>query len=299
MTTLQIGPAKFREFIDPAPPQDLWSEHRYGWPLLYERYLKIKDEPDSREWAVINKTARSIIVDDENRLLAQMDYSLDERSRPEIEAALSAIAGCLDKGDCSPLEPAQPVGAWLAGRPQFRRQLQRFARGEKEPLRKISRALEKDIESRYSLRPNKGVTREGKRLVITADAGPFAGHEAELSALIERHWTSPDLALHISWVGAALNPGVKFFFSADGDRGHLHRMHHDFTNITVSSGYAKTLAHEIGHALGFPDHYYTRWDEVACVYVERGNSGDLMSNSHSPGSAVTAAEWSALEQAYR
>jgi hypothetical protein len=58
----------------------------------------------------------------------------------------------------------------------------------------------------------------------------------------------------------------------------------------------KSIAHEIGHVLGFSDRYYTTYDAMTCRYSTVKDDADIMSQSST--GEVTDAEWAVLKAKY-
>ena len=57
----------------------------------------------------------------------------------------------------------------------------------------------------------------------------------------------------------------------------------------------KELAHEIGHVLGFADHYREEWNSDCSIYYE-SDGRDLMSSSKR--GIITAQHWKLLNEIY-
>lgn len=103
--------------------------------------------------------------------------------------------------------------------------------------------------------------------------------------------------MRIEWKTAGPESGLYHFIVEPGTGGrswmNWDKLEvHLFSEVRVGS-----IAHEIGHVLGFPDHYYDVWHPERCEYMSQYHETDVMSDS-STGS-VTADEWRALDHRYR
>jgi hypothetical protein len=68
-------------------------------------------------------------------------------------------------------------------------------------------------------------------------------------------------------------------------------------SVTIATGATSSvISHEIGHVLGFRDHYFHVWQPEQCAYIVQINDDDLMSNGYSGD--VTPEEWQELDRQY-
>jgi hypothetical protein len=144
---------------------------------------------------------------------------------------------------------------------------------------------------------NDGVRRaSAESLEVELDPGPFADVRDELAAYIETVWASPSLALRVVWVDAASHPNAYRVVLDSGSGGRSFVMRSERAVHLFPDVRARSIAHEIGHVLGFADRYRTTWDESACTYVTAVEKDDLMSNADA--GVVTDAEWAVLAAKY-
>jgi hypothetical protein len=79
--------------------------------------------------------------------------------------------------------------------------------------------------------------------------------------------------------------------------GNRSFVNHRKRILLVSNlAWTKTVAHELGHILGFDDHYYDVWHDRNCYYTQESRLGDLMSNSER--GSITPRHWELLDRAY-
>lgn len=163
---------------------------------------------------------------------------------------------------------------------------QRLYRGRKFP---------RPEETDHQFRPQPSVRRTGPReITVALRPGAFAGAATEklLRDWLEREWSQGGWRLRLE-------------FRADPDLYELRpnfRTSRSFVNhrertLTIANyAWSRTAAHELGHVLGFDDHYYVVWHGPYCYYTQESRRGDLMSNSEM--GAVTESHWQLLSRAY-
>lgn len=167
--TVPLGPIQVRERVQPAEPEDKWSDDEYGWKRIYAYYLGMKDAPptDTR-WLSLNAQVREILPDDEDRLDG-VNLTLDKDAPPRVAEALNAVTACLaeEAGCREPL--ANPVAQDLIhSNPLYKRILR------EEGWTTLGRRLFSDL-ARHRMHPNPKVRRTSQReLVLPMEAGPLA-----------------------------------------------------------------------------------------------------------------------------
>ena len=77
------------DFLDYGPKienMDQWNQSRYSWEEIFNEYKNIKNNLNSKSWVWVNSTARSLIFEDDNRIMTSMHpgtrRSACRRSRP-------------------------------------------------------------------------------------------------------------------------------------------------------------------------------------------------------------------------
>ena len=142
---------------------------------------------------------------------------------------------------------------------------------------------------------NPAVTRDGDRLVVPLDAGPFDASREELARIVETSWTGGQLAVRVRWTTQATEPLAYKLVFEDGAGEPSYVSVKRRAIVLKPDVRAHAIAHEVGHVLGFADRYAKRWDPARCVYVDEQEPGDIMSDPDGP---VTTEEWSLLAAAY-
>lgn len=130
-------------------------------------------------------------------------------------------------------------------------------------------------------------------LKITLDAGDFENSKEELKKIIEDEWKFKNYRLQIEW---ATGNAQYYRFTASKSSGKSFVDHR--SKLIQISAYApvRTLAHEVGHVLGFSDHYYDVWHDRNCYYTQEFRASDLMSDS--ANGSVHQEHWTVLNEAY-
>jgi hypothetical protein len=133
-------------------------------------------------------------------------------------------------------------------------------------------------------------------LHVALDPGPFADAEDQLADYIESVWVSREMHLKVDWVSATFHPEAFTFVRGEGEGGRSHVSWSARTVTLDPDVTEKSIAHEIGHVLGFSDRYYTTFDAQTCRYSVVKDDADLMSQPST--GEVTDAEWQVLKTSY-
>ncbi|MGZ3716660.1 MAG: hypothetical protein ACXWR1_00040 [Bdellovibrionota bacterium] len=144
----------------------------------------------------------------------------------------------------------------------------------------------------HQFRPDPSVTRTGEHVfTVKLNPGDFRSREAALEKILESEWQGGAYRVRIQWVDS---DAYRLTYHSDTNRSFVnHRLK---TMDIANLAWTKTVAHELGHVLGFDDHYYNVWNGRNCYYSQESRMGDLMSNSEH--GVVTARHWAILDHAY-
>jgi hypothetical protein len=146
----------------------------------------------------------------------------------------------------------------------------------------------------HSFRPNPAVKRTGKReFTLAVDPGDFSGREKILQDILEREWSGRGYRLRLAWKKG--DPAL-YHFSAQLISARSFVSHPRKSIELANLAWTKVAAHELGHVLGFDDHYYNSWNSRNCYYTQSARNADLMSNSEN--GSVQLRHWQLLDQAY-
>lgn len=146
--------------------------------------------------------------------------------------------------------------------------------------------------TQHQFRPNPDVRRTGPReFTASIRPGDFAGHEAALSKLLEGEWQGGGWRVKIDW-----NEKAAYAMLAHSSSSRSFVNHRKKTMEIANLAWTKTVAHELGHILGFDDHYYNVWNARNCYYSQESRLADIMSNSER--GHLTGRHWEILDHAY-
>lgn len=305
---VRLGPILAEVRRKKERPSKGWEVREDSWKEAYEDYLEIKNEPVNFAWVVLNVDVQSLIGDDRDRLSGDNVY-LDKDSEKILKQAVSAIDRCIEVGIETGIESDacssnSSLGAeadrffdnphYLAYLKANEEKIQNSDRVEALKIRKnyFIKALRK-----YEFRPNPAVfSKSGNEIILPLHSGAFAGYEKDLEKVIESVWKNSSLKLKIQWVASHELPGVfTFRIGTSLEQRPFTQLNQKFIQLFPFVR-LKAVAHEIGHVLGFRDHYHTVWKPKECRYQSQHNQNDLMSDSWN--GHVTSEEWSTLKQAY-
>lgn len=144
-----------------------------------------------------------------------------------------------------------------------------------------------------TFRPNASTARTGPReITVRLNPGEFRGAEKQLEALFAREWSRDGFRLRVRFENT---PGL-YVLRANNRSARSFVNHRQKVLVLANYTYTRTAAHELGHILGFDDHYYSVWHGKNCYYTQESYLDDLMSNSER--GRVTAEHWQLLDRAY-
>jgi hypothetical protein len=295
-----LPPTYAREWIGKIETKPGWQEDAENWEDIYNAYLTIKDHPTDLFWGYLNTNARSIISDDHDRLEGYSNVYFDKDAIPRMEKIVQEIGSCIEAVDCATFTLSPDEEAFvkvIASYSSYWQQIQQQADPSKkrESAKAFTEQMKSDLTT-LGFRVNKSVSMKNGELILPLDPGPFSVSTELLSKTIESIWNSESLKLKIQWTSSNTTPDIFRILLGDtpGERAFVQRYDktvHLFPNVRL-----KSIAHEIGHVLGFKDHYYTVWHPEKCGYITQSNAEDLMSDSDT--GVVTPEEWSELKTRY-
>jgi hypothetical protein len=295
---VQMGPIVVREKTFADETSSVWEFSNYSWKTINDAYLKAVQDPSPQNWSVVNNGARGILFNDQSRVLHGNTLQVGYLDQPLIEAAHTAVEKCAADAACNTPAFAPEAIAWFAKQPDYSHRLG-LLKSETDhakalvTLTTLRQWLEYDLK-RFAFEKNGSIHREGDILHVPLFAGPFASATEQLASAIETVWANPSLSVKIDW-----SPDSADFFSLVLAPGSGGRSYMNFSSKKVflfDQVRSRSITHEIGHVLGFQDHYYDIWDAATCSYTEQTLPADLMSNSSS--GLPTSDEWQQLQTTY-
>lgn len=142
--------------------------------------------------------------------------------------------------------------------------------------------------------PNQSVQRIAPfEFKVILNPGDFEAQKGELKKMIEEEWRSKKFKLKVEW--SSVSPVAYKFLSRPAEIQSITSHQEKAIHMKKFVRY-RTFAHEVGHVLGFDDHYYEVWHDKFCYYTQEYRTGDLMSDSEN--GRVTERHWEILDRAY-
>lgn len=281
-----------------------WQEDAArGWKQLIEVYQRIKYQPMNGDWISLNMEVRALLVDDENRVRYGANVYLTHESVQSVPALRSAVQTCLVREDCVDPWTGTSLVEIARSNAIYRTFLEAvsvesLSGRKRDILRNLLVRLEFD-QTWTGFNPNPGAKRIGGTTIdLPLDLGDFQeeGQGAALARMIEHVWSNDANQVHIHWSEPAQAPELFRLFNLPGmgGRSYVDRSQHRVALAPMVRD--RSIAHEVGHVLGFGDHYYTVWNPENCAYQTQTLDVDLMSNTNT--GQVVPEEWSQLKSSY-
>lgn len=302
-----LGKLQVFERVTPLPEPQGWHEGVVGWEQVEQFYSRIENTSIDANWLWFSIWVRSLVLDDLRRLKFNVSFVFDEHSENTSKEVGALITACVVDQTCirpmfSPMQNSflrrdLKMRQWLADIEKiYSLDPGDRARKSKRLWSLIADRLQLEREKRFAHMKNTEVSRVNRDTFrVRMDAHDFQGFEQQLSDWMESVWTNGSMKVEIEWKKRQDGDNGIFYFEADPSGGGRSLTWLDEKKITVSHGaYTATLAHELGHVLGFQDQYFEIFEEPRCEYRMRLNDEDVMSNPFM-GSA-TAEEWLELQR---
>ena len=294
-----LGPTVISKRVYFPPKNSEWKTIAESWDEVFQNYLEIKDNPLSIAWVSLDADVRSLANNDEERVLAGVNPYLHHDSGEKILALKTFIEQCHEgcnfaKMDISLLE--------FMRRQPFYNDYSHQIDAEVEVKNKVAvqerflKRLNADLEH-YSVSKNDGVMSvNSNEFWVSLDAGVFESARDQLASYIESVWKSDELKVKVKWVNSSSDSTAFRFLLGDAPYARSYVSLHEKVVKLFPMVEAGAIAHEIGHVLGFSDHYYTVWNADTCSYLTEYNEVDIMSDPTQ--ASVLPEEWAALKKTY-
>lgn len=149
-------------------------------------------------------------------------------------------------------------------------------------------------QEHFRFQSTSAVERTGRHeLTVRLDPGSFTPAQKVLSEAMEKTWNLPPYLVKIFWVKNDPN-AFRLGIAEKRENASV-----DWTQKTLTLHETESIgtpAHELGHVLGFPDHYYYYIDQHRCKITKRMYWRDLMGNAAYEKALV--GHWKLLMKAY-
>jgi hypothetical protein len=291
-----MGPTRVGELKHPAPVVKGWQEHLVGWRKIHAYYLAIKDTPIDSDWLNVDARVKSILVRDEERVLGGRNYFLGKDSKAPLAHLNAQLGNCQNDPVCEKPSLDAKAQALIALIPFYRRfqsslGIAKTLSDKRAVVGDWKAHVQADYDDRYGFRKNSTIARRGSELNLPLHPGPYSADRAKLAGYIESIWSGPKLKVKVEWKNSFLPELFEFkFLEQSGGRAYVTGSP-PFIYFSLQIP-ERSIGHEIGHVLGFPDAYYLVWHPERCDYTLQTNAEDLMSDEDT--GVIRDQEWNTL-----
>lgn len=288
---------KIRENLRPAG-KDEWITEEGSWDDIIQSLESLGANPPASKLASLRRYFGAVLSDDIDRTKWGYLFGLRHKNLDFVRGISAKAAECRRKSECrsSPFTPDE--FRWLEVQPHFKELREEYAAiAFHTYLDQLVEEIDGSIQPAFV--KNSAVTLDEKGVLnLPLVAGEFSELTEVLSRYIEPMWKDVATALHIEWRPSQnVNGDLYTLIMKQGGLGRSSMSHYYREVYLYSEVRSHSLAHEIGHVLGFPDRYYTYWDAEKCAYFEDFNRADLMSASDT--GVVLAPDIGTLRSVYR
>ncbi len=288
---VKMGPIFVRELLNAEVPKVGWQTRSYDWTQYDARLKKIEDQPVNMAWLSLNTSVRYILSNDESRIIYQKNMYLTRQDYPELKDISKTLVNCLEDLNCtSPMY--NEAGAKLIARNPY---YNAFG-SDRDSIGKLKDLIDENLRRKSTHKNNTVLAQPNGDIILPLDPGPFVDAKDQLGKYITDIWATKGRQLKINWTTVEATPDAYKFVLGEGSGGRPFVSYKTKTVHLYADVRARTIAHEIGHVLSFPDYYYTTWHPDTCKYSEEYDEGNIMSSSDN--GIVTADEWQVLDDAY-
>ena len=299
---IQFGPIVLREPIIQTISTDKWSEYLTDWTNLYEFYQLIQNKEVNKEWIDLSRAVHSLLMNDNRRLTKFYNFNLDEKSHADLTALRSKLDECISNVNCTKLDLSKEEISFLDKVPLYSYFYRKYSSAttteqKRYAISKNLQWIKYDIESRFEFLKNPSIIVEGNNLILPLIAGPFESVKTDLAKIIEEAWSSQKMSLKVKWVADDKSQGRVYKFAVNtSTNGRSFTSARDHLITIANTAKKKSIIHEIGHVLGFQDHYYETFDSNLCGYKTKMNALDVMSDINN--GSITESMFSILKKEY-
>ncbi len=290
---------------DEKKETESWKSTKTSWKTAIEHLSLVKSKSDLRLWGYLLAETKSLVLEDLRRIVYKSNFDLNYNQEADLKELLTKVQDCHKAESCIELIGLSSAAESLYKTNKIYKAFHELLTASEYSLkdkREIIEILEKRIQNDFEYQF--GFTKFGSVQVTQPAAGKFnlsfplssqTLSEAEKSLIqnwIQDAWKSDDNAVTVTWNET---PSYSIFF----DEGLLMRAYTSFKKAEIHlfpGTRLSAIPHEFGHAMGFPDEYYTLFDASACGYEIWFNPGSIMSDD-STGIALPR-HWEKLRSEY-
>jgi len=272
-------------FLEPvsntSEADDEWYEVFTSWKKVFRTYQEIKDNLEDERWLDINIDARSLIVEDEDRILRGTHPWVRRELKEIIETSANSLKKCLADPNCISPNLTAREREWLDRSPHIEQALSEplnseYSFDQRREWISIIYDIVAEAIDKTSGEVNFSISKENNQLIVPIDLSTFGDESSRVASFLEEVWSSDHLRIQVRDIQR--DDVYKVVVShAVGERAYVSRAKmkmHLYAPIRFT-----TLAHEFGHVLGLPDEYFTSFDSSTCTYIDQVNDKNIMSSA--------------------
>ncbi len=274
---------------------DRWVTIEDSWEKVLKTYNRIRGKKSTSSWQKLLNRFNTLVLEDTKRLKYRVHPLLSRDMEDRVRAAKEEVKLCQIHYSCYEYDFSQETISYLKASPMHHKAWTGFFEAKSREtqvaaLDELLKLLNNDLKRyEFTAHPNIQFSDKTLQLPINTD-----GLSQELIELLQ---SASDL-----WSEGSYN--IELIDDDMGFKIHDHRGSpgRSYVNLSDRSIHlygtpsVKTLAHELGHVIGFDDHYYTSFDEVTCRYQFELNSSDLMSSVKS--GQIQSKHWTKIKEKY-
>ncbi|MBK9292881.1 MAG: hypothetical protein IPM57_00285 [Oligoflexia bacterium] len=279
----------YLESYEPVEQTSSWENRFFTWEKVYKKYylpLINKTAKDYSEKLINLEYYANSMLYDEQKL---KDYPHFFYTTKDDEKILSDLILKLSQRN---YEFTKNEKKYISARAIYKLS---YDQRNYEALRELLTL----IYNRYfEFRKEPTVKRISQNTIeIPLDPGDFDKiAQSRFEEIIYKYWSSAKLKVRIKWVTNSVDSKAYFKVVGAGENGRSY-VDYNTRTINLYSGMTEgTLAHEIGHILGFSDLYFDIWQKSKCRFITQVQGSNIMSNS--TGGSVLKEHWHTLNQYY-
>lgn len=284
--TYQYSPGQYHE-LDTFGPTKIWKTYKFiqqpdqwafelqSWEDLYDQMKAIGTS--QIKWAELSKNFQYILSNDRWRILDGANLLLDVGSELDLRSMIQKLDQCIIDQQCDPHTFTESEQRILTEFNIYARYFDKLSDATYDAA--IVKNLRAEISAdlwRYSFTKYNRAYRKENILHIPVYTKDFLMAKNAIDEIVDRFWNNFDLKIKIDWIDDIFDSVYKIvFLQIPG--GRLNISHFElrlFPNPMDSS-----IAHELGHILGFNDTYFVIWNPIKCEYIQKTNLSDIMSSS--------------------
>ena len=248
-----------------------------------------------------------MIVDDQDRIKHGAPMSVGHRDIPMLNDIATLIEQCLATSNCSYPTFTSAQDDFLKTRRSFQWKYKKMLKANWNDGQKLLKKLGKWTRDYHTWKTEIVRYPLAKRISkdvikVYMDPGDFEPSQTKMKSVIEDFWKSQDLRIQIEWatkntLPSGMDPSQLYkikYFDEKGGRAYVSRR--DKVMALFPDVHERTVIHEFGHVIGFPDQYFRVWDSKKCQYTYESTDKDVMSKS--ANGLLTPNHWKSLDAAY-